>query len=227
MTQLAELTNAQMVAVWNHYADADKQIAKFASAAIGRARLAALLAKIEAPECAALAAVLAPAPAEEAAPVLGVAKGLTPADQGIAAVKADDAARDAIAAEVAAANARLETKFAAAKPAKELTGARGRVAAAKARAQAPAAHAEAPKYRGAWADAAEAAAKGKLPKAPDFSADTHKPYRAKLAALVELAKAGDIAGLEAVAINPTSSSPKALARYRDLCVLAIQTKAGA
>jgi hypothetical protein len=138
-----------------------------------------------------------------------------------------------------------------AKTAKTLTGARGRVAAAKApsaRAKAKAqAHADviaeqmapqkarmaaitakpadAPKYRGIWAEAAAAAAKGKLPPAPDFTADTHKPYRAKLATLVELAKAGDMPGLAAVVINPTSSSPKALARYRELCIVALHAKA--
>lgn len=107
-----------------------------------------------------------------------------------------------------------------------LTGARGRVAAAKARKVAPKGQPNgAAKYRGIWADAAEAAAKGKLPAAPDFSAATHAPYRKKLAALVELAKAGDAKGLKAVAINPTSSSPKALARYRDLCLVALAARA--
>ena len=36
-----------------------------------------------------------------------------------------------------------------------------------------------------------------------------------------LAEAGDIAGLQAFEINPVSSGLKALARYRDLCVIAI------
>lgn len=130
------------------------------------------------------------------------------------------------------------------KAAKTLTGARGRVAAEKARKATAATRAAAQgeaspamlkalkapvaapangaaKYRGIWAVAAEAAAKGKLPAAPDFTAATHAPYRKKLAALVELAKAGDAKGLKAVAINPTSSSPKALARYRDLCLVAL------
>jgi len=44
------------------------------------------------------------------------------------------------------------------------------------------------------------------------------------AALVELAGKADATGLRAVPINPVSSSPKALARYRDLAVLAIEAR---
>jgi hypothetical protein len=36
-----------------------------------------------------------------------------------------------------------------------------------------------------------------------------------------LAKAGDTVALQAFEINPVSSSPKAMARYRDLCVMAL------
>jgi hypothetical protein len=68
-----------------------------------------------------------------------------------------------------------------------------------------------------------AAASGVLPPAPDFTAATHAPYRKKLAALIALAEAGDAAGLEAVVINPSSTSPKALIRYRDRAALAIRT----
>ena len=39
-----------------------------------------------------------------------------------------------------------------------------------------------------------------------------------------LAEAGDIAGLQAFKINPLSSSPKAMARYRDLCAIAITAR---
>ena len=66
---------------------------------------------------------------------------------------------------------------------------------------------------------------GALPQAPDFSKPTHARFRAKLAQIVELAEAGDIAALEAFEINPVSSSPKAMARYRDLCVIAITARA--
>lgn len=43
----------------------------------------------------------------------------------------------------------------------------------------------------------EAAKAGTLPTAPDFSANTHKAYRKHLAAMVELATAGDIDGMRA------------------------------
>ncbi len=66
---------------------------------------------------------------------------------------------------------------------------------------------------------------GALPTAPDFSKPTHARFRAKLAQIVALAEAGDIAGLHAFEINPVSSSPKAMARYRDLCVMAITARA--
>lgn len=74
--------------------------------------------------------------------------------------------------------------------------------------------------------AVEAAARrGTLPTPPDFSASTHARFRAKLAKLVELAEAGDAEGLKAIAINPVSTSPRAMARYRDLAVLAIEAGA--
>jgi hypothetical protein len=66
---------------------------------------------------------------------------------------------------------------------------------------------------------------GALPQAPDFSKPTHARFRAKLAQIVALAAAGDIAALLAFEINPVSSSPKAMARYRDLCVIAITARA--
>lgn len=69
------------------------------------------------------------------------------------------------------------------------------------------------------------ARKGELPEAPDFSAATHARFRNKLARIVELAAAGDIAGLKAVEINPVSSSPRAMMRYRDLCVMALGARA--
>lgn len=65
---------------------------------------------------------------------------------------------------------------------------------------------------------------GALPTAPDFSKPTHARFRAKLAQIVALAEAGDIAALQAFEINPVSSSPKAMARYRDLCVIAISAR---
>jgi hypothetical protein len=170
--------------------------------------------------------------------------GPTPADLGAAAVKADDAARDAAKAPkiLTGARGRVKAAKAAKAPAKKAPAKAARKAAkapkAPAKGKAPAKAPKAakavqapangaPKYRGIWADAAEGAAKGKLPPAPDFSAATHTRFRAKLATLVELAKAGDIKGLKAVVINPISTSPKAMDRYRNLAVLALTVKAGA
>jgi hypothetical protein len=73
--------------------------------------------------------------------------------------------------------------------------------------------------------AVDLAQSGTLPTAPDFSKPTHARFRAKLAQIVALAEAGDIAALKAFEINPVSSSPKAMARYRDLCVIAITARA--
>jgi len=66
---------------------------------------------------------------------------------------------------------------------------------------------------------------GALPQPPDFSKPTHARFRAKLAQIVALVEAGDLAALQAFEINPVSSSPKAMARYRDLCVIAITVRA--
>ena len=66
---------------------------------------------------------------------------------------------------------------------------------------------------------------GALPQPPDFSKPTHSRFRAELAQIVAMAEAGDIAGLQAFEINLVSSSPKAMARYRDLCVIAITARA--
>jgi hypothetical protein len=68
---------------------------------------------------------------------------------------------------------------------------------------------------------------GVMPWAPDFSKPTHARFRAKLAQIVALAEAGDIEALRAFEINLVSSSPKAIARYRDLCVIAITARTGA
>lgn len=70
----------------------------------------------------------------------------------------------------------------------------------------------------------EAAKAGKLPTPPDFSAPSRERYRAKLAEVVKLAKAGDVKALRAVEINPSCSGPAAIARYRDLCVVALTAK---
>lgn len=79
---------------------------------------------------------------------------------------------------------------------------------------------------GRRAEIAENAAKGILPPVPDFSAETHRRFRGKLAEIVALVEASDVAALIAFPINPYSSSPKAMARYRDLAVQAIEARAG-
>ena len=89
---------------------------------------------------------------------------------------------------------------------------------------APARTSDAQRRRTKATAAMDAAKTGTLPVPPDFSAPTHARFRGKLEGLIALAERGDIAGLEAVSINPVSSSPKALARYRDLCVTALQAR---
>jgi hypothetical protein len=94
-------------------------------------------------------------------------------------------------------------------------------------AQAPTS-AGAPRVRQATRDALANAAGGILPAAPDFSAETHKAYRKRLAGLIEMAEAGDLAGLKAADLPPPrSTSPKALIRYRDMAVVALEARAAA
>ena len=76
------------------------------------------------------------------------------------------------------------------------------------------------------ADIEAMARQGELPPPPDFSAPTHARFRAKLAALLELAAKADAIGLRAMPINPVSSSPRALDRHRDHAVLAIEAREG-
>jgi hypothetical protein len=73
----------------------------------------------------------------------------------------------------------------------------------------------------------EQAQAGSLAAPPDFSKPTHARFRAKLVKLVALAEAGDVEGLKAIEINPVSTSPKAMARYRDLAIIAIEARRSA
>lgn len=82
-----------------------------------------------------------------------------------------------------------------------------------------------PKPLGKRAAIIAAAQAGTMPTPPDFTAVSHKRFRAKLVEAVALAEAGDVAGLKAFEINPISSSRKAIARYRDLAVMALEAKA--
>lgn len=102
---------------------------------------------------------------------------------------------------------------------------------AKAKAKAPAKKSAATKKEGVSvtlgkrAQALADAQAGKVPPAPDFSAPTHAPYVKKLEELQTMIARRDLAGLKKFKINPTSTSPKALARYRDLAVIALTAKA--
>lgn len=75
-----------------------------------------------------------------------------------------------------------------------------------------------------WAAAREAAAKGKVPAAPDFSANTHRSYRVPLAEVEKLVKARDLAGLQAYRVKGTCSSPSAIKRYREIAIAALKAK---
>lgn len=89
-----------------------------------------------------------------------------------------------------------------------------------------------PKAKAARPETKRAAAEriaqnGVLPTPPDFSAPSHSRYRKKLADLVDLVLAGDVAALRAIVIPTYSSSPAAMSRYRDLAVIALEARASA
>lgn len=56
---------------------------------------------------------------------------------------------------------------------------------------------------------------------PDFSAKTHAPYRKKLSTVVAMVEARDVDGLKAFHINPTSTSPRAILRYKERALAAL------
>lgn len=76
-----------------------------------------------------------------------------------------------------------------------------------------------------WEAATEAAAQGKLPTPPDFTANTHKYYRPKLAEVVKMAKGGDTKGLRSFKINGSSTSPTAIKKYVACALKALAAKA--
>ncbi|MDX0141084.1 hypothetical protein GOC46_30400 [Sinorhizobium meliloti] len=80
------------------------------------------------------------------------------------------------------------------------------------------------KALGKRAQIAADAEAGILPAAPDFSAPTHARFRKKLAEIVALVENADIKALKAYPINPVSSSPKAMDKYRNLAVIALEAQ---
>jgi hypothetical protein len=71
----------------------------------------------------------------------------------------------------------------------------------------------------------EQAKAGHMPPKPDFRAETHKYWRARLDEVAELAKKGDAAALKKCEIPDYSSSPRAINRFKDLCLVALQARA--
>ncbi|MDX0299581.1 hypothetical protein GOL31_02760 [Sinorhizobium medicae] len=102
----------------------------------------------------------------------------------------------------------------AAKPAKEKPAKAPKAAAAPA----------AEKALGKRAQIAADAEAGIIPAKPDFSAPTHARFRKKLDEIVALVEKGDVKALKAFPINPVSSSPKAMDKYRNLAVIALEAQ---
>jgi hypothetical protein len=76
-----------------------------------------------------------------------------------------------------------------------------------------------------WKGAEEAAKRGKMPGKLDFSADTHTRFRPALAEVEKLAAAKNVKGLKNYEWPGfVSSSPKAILRWRDICVTALSSK---
>lgn len=98
--------------------------------------------------------------------------------------------------------------------------------AARERGEAPSALPQPRRLSGKRAAAEAAARAGILPEPPDFSAPTHARFRKKLAEVVALVEARDLDGLRAFTINPVSSSPRAVLRYRELALTAISHQRG-
>lgn len=166
-------------------------------------------------------AAASPAPAQQAAQPARAAAGA----KRISPLRAQENARAEKAA-VPAKRRKSDANQPKTRQSYDRSGAKAARAGAEPKPAKPAKAAGAPRTNKAFAEAMEAAAKGKLPSAPDFSAETHKPYRAKLARVSELAKAGDLKTLraETAAWKPYNSSMLPLIRYRDLCAAALEAK---
>jgi hypothetical protein len=87
---------------------------------------------------------------------------------------------------------------------------------------------KAPKVPGKRAAILAAAQEGKVPAAPDFSANTHTRFRPKLQEVVDHVKAGDLKWLRAWKYEGfVSSSPRAIIKYHELALIALEAKAKA
>lgn len=79
-------------------------------------------------------------------------------------------------------------------------------------------------HRYDWHAAEAKAAKGIVPAAPDFSANTHRYKRPIMEAVAKAARAHDLKALEAIKVKGTSTSPRAIKRYQALCIKALKVK---
>lgn len=84
--------------------------------------------------------------------------------------------------------------------------------------------AAAPEKHGKRAEIQASAEAGILPAKPDFSAATHARFRKRLDEIAALVEKGDVKALKAFPINPISSSPKAMDKYRNLAVIALEAQ---
>lgn len=157
------------------------------------------------------------APSIPAPPAKATSKSFseTPAGQytpqaAVQAIKESNTMTTTAKKKPAAPKSKKGTKTAAKKPAKKAARSPARGSGAR--------------HRYDWKTAEIMAKAGSIPPAPDFSAETHARYRPVLDEVVKAAKAGDVKALKAIKINPISSSPKAVDRYRGLCVMAINAK---
>jgi hypothetical protein len=73
--------------------------------------------------------------------------------------------------------------------------------------------------------ALEVAKQGIMPQVPDFSANTHKPWRKKLDQVIAMVNEHDLDGLRAFTVNAVSTSPRAILRYRDCALAALEARA--
>ncbi len=79
--------------------------------------------------------------------------------------------------------------------------------------------------KGKTAPKAPAAAGGDLPAIPDLSAPCHARYLAKMAEVLAMAKAGDIAGLKAFEIKTNFTTGRKIGAYRDAAIAALEGRA--